>query len=287
MAFVAPIGGYLASGGWLDRLDARVKLLLLASYLAGLFLVASWLGLLLFGTLLLAGYLGARVPLRLALRGLRPLLIVLAFTLLANGAGFGADNTVPPPLVPGLAWGSQELAVGHAPALIPLFGGFGIKPSGLLRGAFLALRIVLLFSATSLLTFTSSLVALSDALLALLRPLAVLKVPTEDIAMTFTIALRFIQLTADEAEQVMAAQQARGAVFDRGGPLRRLRAWTAVLVPLFVKLFRRADRLAAAMETRCYSGSGRTHLRQSHLQAGALGIGLVAAIGIVVSGVWL
>jgi energy-coupling factor transport system permease protein len=292
MALMTPIGNYLARDGWLGRLDARIKLLTLFSYLTSLFLVESWLGLAAFMLLLLVAYLGSKVPLKLAARGLLPLLAILAFTLLANGLGSSPEATPPPPLLPGFGPGSlpapdDALPAIAQPGFVPLAFGLGIRPSGLLRGAYLSLRIVLLFSATALLTYTSSLVALSDALVALLRPLSAWRLPTEDIAMVMTIALRFIQLTADEAEQVMFAQQARGAAFDRGGPLKRVQAWSAVLVPLFVKLFRRADRLAAAMESRCYRGEGRTHLRQSRLKLQALACGLAASAALLMAGVMM
>ncbi|MCL1880337.1 MAG: energy-coupling factor transporter transmembrane protein EcfT [Actinomycetia bacterium] len=271
MAAVMPFGNYIDADTPLHRLDTRLKLLLLVGYVTGLFLVDHWLGLALFCALLLAAYLTARVPLAFALRGLVPLAVILVFVLLANGFSFSLD----------------PLALPSAQSGVSLIGSFGLLPLGLLRGCFLVVRIVALFSAASLLTYTSSLVQLSDALVSLLRPLAVLRLPTEDIAMMFSIALRFIPLTASEAERIMVAQQARGAVFDRGGPLRRARAWLPVLVPLFVKLFRRADRLAAAMEARCYAGKGRTHLRAQTLRASRVLLALLSAAALVVLGVWL
>ncbi len=83
-------------------------------------------------------------------------------------------------------------------------------------------------------------------------PLRAIKVPVDDIAMVFSIALRFIPLIIAEYEQVKDAQWSRGASFDEGGLMKRLRAHVAILMPLVVGLFRRADRLAMAMEARCY-----------------------------------
>ena len=328
MAVVIPLGNYFAGSSLLHRLDSRAKLLLLVGFLAGLFLVQSWLGLAGFSLLLLVAYLNARLPLRLALRGLTPLIIILVFTILANALGFATDSTLAPALTP---WSTttqtetarsattpslttdstsitlltakpastpQFIAGSTSPAadspleaeqngFVPLIGDFGFKPAGFLRGIYLAIRIILLFSSTSLLTFTTALVALSDALVAMLRPLKALHVPTEDIAMVFSIALRFIVLTAQETEQIMVAQQARGAVFNHGGPIRRAQAWLPVLVPLFVKLFRRADRLAAAMETRCYRGEGRTHLRAMRLKPQTFLAALAVATTLVATGVIL
>jgi energy-coupling factor transport system permease protein len=250
-------------------LDARMKLLLVTTYVAALFLVGGWVGLLACALLLIAGYRVAHIPLRLAARGLKPIIVILAFTLLANSLSFSLDPA------------------STSPQAIALIGSFGIKPLGALRGLYFALRIVLLVSVTSLLTFSTSIVALSDALTQLMRPLAVLHVPTEDIAMMFTIALRFIPLTAEEAEKIMVAQSARGAVFDKGGPIKRARAWVPVLVPLFVGLFRRADALACAMETRCYRGKGRTHLRVSTLSGAHLAVGLLGAAALLALGIVL
>jgi len=267
---LSPFGQYVAADSFLHRLDARLKLLLLAAYLAGLFLIQSAWCLAIYVVLLVATYLLARVPLRLALRGLKPLIIILLFTLLANSLSFSL------PLDQNPGWEG-----------VALIGQFGIKPSGVLRGLFLAIRIIALFSASSLLTYTTPLVDLSDALVKLLRPLARFRVPTEDIAMMFSIALRFIPLTAAEADRIMVAQSARGARFNEGGPLTRVRAWLPVLVPLFVRLFKRADSLAAAMESRCYSGQQRTHLQNTRLQARSLIATLALAAALVAVGVLL
>jgi energy-coupling factor transport system permease protein len=296
MAFVTPIGNYLEGKTALHRLDTRVKFIVLLCYLTGIFLVNSWLGLSVFALLLLIAYLNAKIPARLAVRGLTPLIAILVFIIVANSFGFAGSNL---PSAQAQAWpiflprwfigGESAWAVSKALAqvFIPLFRSVGLVPAGFIRGLYMALRIILLFLATSLLTYTSSIVSLSDALVSLLRPLARFGVPTEDIAMVFSIALRFIMLTANEAERIMVAQQARGAAFDRGGLIKRARAWLPVLVPLFVKLFRRADRLAAAMETRCYRSHGRTHLRSSNLSSQVLVAGLLVSCLIVLSAVVL
>ena len=290
MASLSPFGQYLAGDSLPYRIDTRIKLLLLACFLIAIFLVDSWLGLSAYLGLLLLAYLAARIPFRLLVKGLLPISVMVAFVLLANTLGFQALDTPNSaaqalPLLPG--WAADPADASRVSGFIPLIGSFGIKPYGFLKGGFLALRMMVLFSATMYLTYTSTLVELSDALVALLRPLAAWKVPAEDIAMVLTIALRFMPLVASEAEQVTLAQQARGAVFNKGGPLRRARAWLPVLVPLFVKLFRRADRIAAAMEGRCYRGRGRTHLRNRQLSARQLAAGSAAAAALVLAGVLL
>jgi energy-coupling factor transport system permease protein len=160
-----------------------------------------------------------------------------------------------------------------------------VSGAGLARGAYFAVRIVLLVLGTSVVTLTTSPVALTDALSRLMRPLGFAGVPVDDIAMMFSIALRFIPTTAEEADKIVVAQTARGARFDEGGPVRRAKAWVPVLVPLFVNLFRRADDLAVAMESRCYTGVGRTRLHVLRMRAVdwvVLSLGVTATLAAVI-----
>ncbi|MDR1013471.1 MAG: energy-coupling factor transporter transmembrane protein EcfT [Coriobacteriales bacterium] len=301
MAPLVPFGQYVPGDSLLHRTDARMKLLCIAAYVSALFMVDGWPGLLLCGAAFVGAYLFSAVPLRLLLRGFKPILVLLAFTFLANALTFGAGDAG--------AWAAADLAEatagaagtgaagdgalpgptggGGLPESVALVGSFGIRPLGALRGLYFAVRILLLVAMTSLLTYTTPLVTLSDSLVALMRPLARIKVPTEDIATMFSIALRFIPLTAEEAEKIMVAQSARGAVFDSGGPLKRARAWLPVMIPLFVSLFRRADELAGAMETRCYLGQGRTRLRVVELHAADAVPGALVAAAFIALGILL
>jgi energy-coupling factor transport system permease protein len=283
MAIAVPFGQYVPGSSVVHTLDARMKLLILAAYVAALFLVAGAPGLLACTLLLLGGYLLARIPLKLALRGFKPILLILIFTFLANALTFTALPAASAPRET-LDFVFVQLQV---PQSIALIGTFGLRPGGVALGLYFAVRIMLLVSVTSLLTFTSSIVAITDAITSLMRPLRVLRVPVDDIAMMFTIALRFIPLTAEEAERLMAAQAARGARFDRGGPIKRARAYMPLMIPLFVGLFRRADELALAMESRCYTGAGRTHLRRNHMRPQDALTGLVATVALIVLGILL
>jgi energy-coupling factor transport system permease protein len=277
MAPIIPFGQYVPGTSIVHRLDARVKLLLLTAFVFALFMVDDWLGLLVCMLLFIGAYLLSGIPFKLAFRGLKPIFILLIFTLLANTLTFSAE-----PFVGDM--GDSSFSI---PESIALFGNFGVKPMGALRGLYFALRIVCLVSLTSLLTYTTSIVALSDGLVTIMRPLARLKVPTEDIATMFSIALRFIPITAEEAEKIMVAQSARGAVFNKGGPIKRAKAWLPVMIPLFVSLFRRADELACAMETRCYVGKGRTHIRVIEMEENDLVIGGIGALALVLLGILL
>ncbi len=262
VAIAVPFGQFLPGTTFVHRLDARTKLATVAALTVALFASDFWAGLLVCAAIVVAGYAISRLSWRLALRGLRPILVLLVFTLVAN-------------------------AVGRVDAGVPNLAGWGFDPQGLLRGLYFAFRIVLLIAATSLVTYTTSSVALTDGLVSLMRPLARVRLPIEDIAMMFSIAMRFIPTTAEEAEKIVVAQTARGARFDVGGPIRRAKAWIPVMVPLFVNLFRRADELAVAMESRCYTGEGRTRLRQSTMGPVDFGVVVGAALVAGVVSIWL
>ena len=238
MRIPSTFGQYVPIDSPVHSLDARTKIGVIAAFTVGLFLVDGFTGLALYAAVIASVLLVSGVPPRIALRGVRALGVLLVFTLLAHA----------------LRW---------EPATVSLvrIGPLGIDSAGLGTGAFFAIRIVLLMVGTSLLTLTTTPVQLTDALESLIRPASVIGVPSGEIAMMLTIALRFIPTTAQEAERVMIAQAARGARFDEGGLVTRVRAYVPVLVPLFVNLFRRAEDLAVAMDSRCYRGGrGRTRL---------------------------
>jgi len=280
MAIVVPFGQYVPGTSRVHTTDVRMKLLIMVGFIFALF-ASRWVGLIVCAALLIGAYLLARIPLIRAARGLKPVLLILAFTFLFNAFTFSAaslDNLT----YDSFTFLGAEYLLPHTVSLI---GGFGIVPLGVSRGLYFALRITLLVSVTSLLTFTSSIVALTDAITSLLSPLRVIKVPVEDVAMMFTIALRFIPLTTAEVEKIMVAQTARGVRFDKGGLIKRARAYVPVMVPLFVNLFKRADELAAAMEGRCYQGKGRTKLNDARLAVGDILIGLIGTLLLIVLGI--
>lgn len=314
MAIPLPFGNYLALDTPFHRIDARIKLLLVALYVFALFACKTWVGLLAALLVLLIIFAVARIPACKALRGLKPLWFILLFTFLANALTFSA---VDPSVLAEQQAAAQATAAGavatdaaraahlteqntllslplfnlvvtlDVPESIPLMGSFGIRPLGILKGLYFALRISLLVLTTTLLTYTTSVVSLTDAISRLLSPLRAFRVPVEDIAMVFTIALRFIPLTVSEAEKLMVAQSARGARFNQGGPLARAKVWIPVMIPLFVNLFRRADYLAQAMESRCYVGAGRTQLAHAHLTQKDIAWAVSATVLLVTIGILL
>lgn len=240
----------------IHRLDARVKLVLLLAYSITLFFVQTWTGLGVCVAVCLAAMLLAKIPPSRTFTLLVPVYVILAFTLAFNSFAFGVSH-----VAAGFGVGDVSAGVLAGASPVALFGSFGFVPEGFARGGFYALRIVFLVLASFVVCFTTTSNDLTDALNDFLKPLRALRVPTQDIAMMVSIALRFIPVTAEEFSQVRAAQWARGAAFSSGTLVERLRAWQTVLIPLFVGLFRRADNLAVAMEARCYGmGDVRTEL---------------------------
>ena len=139
---------------------------------------------------------------------------------------------------------------------------FDLTWQGAAKGFFIALRLALLILLSALLTYTTSPLALTDALETLMQPAKRVGVPAHEIAMMMTIALRFVPTLIEEADKIMKAQQARGADLTEGSVIERVKGFVPILVPLFISAFRRADDLALAMEARCYRGGvGRTQMK--------------------------
>jgi len=253
------IGQYLPRESPVHRLDPRTKIAAVTLLMVAIFVVRDFAGY----ALLTAGLLGvialSQIPLGYLLRGLRPILFLLVLTLVLN-VFFG-----------GVQGGTELVRV----------RGLVITREAVLRALFLGYRLVVLVVVTSLLTFTTSPVELTDGIERLLRPFRRLGVPAHELAMMMTIALRFIPTLLEETEKIMKAQMARGAEFDRGNALRRARALVPVLVPLFVSAFRRADELALAMEARCYRG-GEQRTRMKELRF-SLRDGVALAVAVLAS----
>ena len=236
------IGQHFPGNSPVHRCDPRLKILLVVAYIVILFTVTNFLGLAL-SILLLAGlYLMAHIPLKLILKSLKPIMPIVVFTAVLNLFFMGGEGE---PLVS--------------------FWVFRIYKEGVAYAIFMAVRIVALIAGTSLLTYTTSPIVLTDAIERLLKPFARLGLPVHELAMMMTIALRFIPLLIEETDKIMNAQKARGAQIDSGNLKQRVTALIPVLIPLFISAFRRADELAMAMECRCYrGGDGRTRLKVLH-----------------------
>ncbi len=236
------IGQFVDTDSPIHKLDPRCKIIFLFAYLILLFCVSSPLC---YGVLMIftaAVILISRIPLKLVFRGLKPILYILIFTALINLF-----------VTPGEALWSYKL---------PWFT-MKISREGVKSALLMCVRLLLLVTSSSLLTFTTSPMTLTDGIERLLRPLSAIKVPAHEIAMMMTIALRFIPTLAEETDKIMKAQTARGADFESGNMIRRVKAMLPLLVPLFISAFRRADDLAEAMDARCYHGGiNRTRMKE-------------------------
>ena len=253
------LGQYFPGDTVVHRLDPRTKLILVIVYIVALFCAKSYVSYAVVAAFLILCMCLSRIRLRVIVKGLKPLLLIIVLTGLLNMF-----------YTPG-----RELV--H-------FWIFTITWEGLRNAVFMISRIVMLIFGTFLLTYTTSPIALTDAMELLMSPLKRIKVPVHELSMMMCIALRFIPTLISETDKIISAQKARGAEFDTGNLIQKAKAMLPLLVPLFISAFRRADELAVAMESRCYhGGKGRTRMKQLRMAgrdylALAFGILLLAAV---------
>ena len=255
------IGQYVPGKSLLHRLDPRMKLLLTMLFIVLVFLPRNWFALAAVFVFLGLVVALSRLPARLLWRSIKPILFLVAFTCVLNVFYVRGGTTL------------LHVGILH------------VTTQGLVTAAFIALRILSLIVGSSLLTYTTTPTALTDAIEYLLAPLKVLRVNAHELAMMMTIALRFIPTLMEETDKIMSAQKARGADLESGRLLQRVRALVPILIPLFVSSFRRAYELAMAMECRCYQGGeGRTRMKRLRTAPRdwlAAGVYLLVLVGIV------
>ena len=233
------LGQYFPGNSPVHRLDPRTKLIMLVGYIVALFCAVSWVSYAVVFAFLAATISISKIPVKSIVRGMKPLIVILVFTGVLN----------------------LFFTVGEGEPLVD-FWIFTIYTEGVVRAFFMVIRILMLITGTFLLTYTTSPIALTDGLESLLSPLKVIKLPVHELSMMMCIALRFIPTLIEETDKIMCAQKARGADFETGKLMERVKALIPILVPLFISAFRRADELATAMECRCYhGGEGRTKMK--------------------------
>lgn len=224
-------GQYYPANSFAHRCDPRTKILFLIVFIVAIFLAHNFYAL---GVCALAFFVCtclSKVPLKSLIKSVKAVLFLLAFTAILN-LFFRRDGEV--------LWQWSFIT---------------IMKEGVYSTLFLAVRLFLLVLASSLLTLTTSPVALTDGIESLLTPLKWIHFPVHELALVMSIALRFIPILTDETARIMNAQKARGADFENGSLMQRVKAVVPVLIPLLVSSFRRADELGDAMDARCYSGS--------------------------------
>ena len=226
------LGQYYPGNSWIHRLDARLKIIWTFVYIISLFFIRDFWGYLivLANLALIIGI--SRVPLKFILKGLKPIFFIIIFTFTINM--FMTKGT-------------------------PLFhlGFLTVTREGIYNALFMGIRLVLLIIGSSLLTLATKPINLTDGIEKLLNPLQKVGLPSHELAMMMTIALRFIPTLLEETDKIMKAQMARGADFESGNIIKRAKSLIPLLVPLFISAFRIAQDLAMAMEARCYRGGGK------------------------------
>lgn len=232
------IGQFFPGNSAVHRLDPRVKIVLTVALIVLLFLAQGPVSYGLIILFLALVIVISRISPKMVVRGLKPILLIVMFTAVLNLFYTPGDYV--------WQWKFLHISV-----------------EGIRMAVFMVLRLMLLIIATSMLTYTTSPIQLTDGLERLLAPLKKLHVPVHELSMMMSIALRFIPTLIEETEKIISAQKARGADFDSGNLIQRAKAMIPILVPLFISAFRRADELATAMECRLYRGDvGRTRMRQ-------------------------
>ena len=258
------LGQYFPGNSIIHRLDPRTKLIMLVVYIVALFMASGWVAYAALFAVLVWVIQISTIPVKSIVKGMKPLVMILIFTGILN-LFFTQEGT-----------------------LLVDFWVIKIYSGGLSRAAMMVARILMLITCTFLLTYTTSPIALTDGLEALMNPLKKIGVPVHELSMMMCIALRFIPTLIEETDKIMCAQKARGADFENGSLMDRAKALIPILVPLFISAFRRADELATAMECRCYQGGeGRTKmklLRYHREDFVSFGIGILLIAGVVLLG---
>lgn len=255
------LGQYYPGNSVVHKLDARTKIIATFLYIVELFIVNNFRGFLIAGIFLFLVIGLSRVPVKFIFRGLTAVFLIIAFTFLINL--FMVDGRI--------LWQWKFLSISY---------------EGLNRAFFMAVRLVLLIIGSSLMTLTTKPIELTDGLEKLLKPLSKIGVPSHEIALMMTIALRFIPTLMEETDKIIKAQQARGADFESGNILRRAKALIPILIPLFISSFRIAQDLALAMEARCYhGGSGRTRMNEIKFHRGdaIAAVLMVASLAVMIA----
>ncbi len=230
------LGQFFPGNSVIHRMDPRMKTVLVILYMVVLFVAQTVAGLVLAAVFILAVTALSRIPLKMIFKGIKPLIFLIAFA--------GVINIFYIP--------------GHALAHLWVLT---ITREGVATAVFVSVRVIFLIVGAAMLTYTTSPIMLTDGLDQMLSPLERFKLPVHELSMMMTIALRFIPTLTEETEKIIQAQKARGADFETGNLMRRVKALLPILIPLFISAFRRADELALAMDCRCYrGGEGRTRL---------------------------
>jgi len=232
------LGQFFPGNTVIHRLDPRTKLLLMITYITTLFMARGFVAYAFLFAVLITCLTISKIKPKAVLRGLKPVLIIICFTVILNIF-----------FVPG------ETILFQYRAIV-------VTQEGVENAAFMAVRFVMLIVSAFWLTYTTSPITLTDGLERMLNPLKRFRLPVHEFSMMMSIALRMIPTFIEETDKIMSAQKSRGADFETGGIIKRAKAILPLIIPLFISAFRRSEELATAMESRCYhGGEGRTKMK--------------------------
>lgn len=251
------IGQYYKENSVVHRLDARTKIILTIMFIAMIFMCKNFLSLALMFVFVIFSVLLSKVPIKMFVKSLKPIVPIVVFTAVLNMLYVGGETVL-------FSWKFITLT-----------------KEGLLTAAFMAARIICLIIASSILTYTTVPTMLTDAIEKLLSPLKIFRISVHSLAMMMTLALRFIPTLIEEIEKITNAQKARGADLESGRFMDRIKAVVPIIIPLFVSSFKKASDLAFAMSCRCYTGGeGRTRMKQMKMKISDFVAFIVFAAGI-------
>ena len=235
-------GQYYPTKSFVHNMDPRAKIVFIIAYIVAIFLADNFFALAAVTLFLIVAVLFSRVPFGRVLRSVKMILFLIIFTAILNLFFYSSSEELH------MIWEWKFISVSW---------------EAIINMIFLAFRRFLLVMGTSILTLTTTPVALTDGIESLLTPLKWIRLPVHELALIMSIALRFIPTLMDETNRIVAAQKARGANFETGGLIKRAKAVVPILIPLLVSAFRRAEDLGDAMDARCYSGAkGRTKYKK-------------------------
>ena len=261
------LGQYYQTDSVIHRLDPRAKLVTTICFIISLFVVDNWVGYVLAGVFLVLVIALSKVPPSFMVRGMKSIVFLLIMAVVCN------------------------LFLTQGEPLVTIWK-LTITKEGVIQAGKMAVRLVFLITGSSVMTLTTTPNQLTDGLEKLLKPLNAIRVPVHEIAMMMSIALRFSPILLEETDKIMKAQMARGADFESGNIIQRVKNMVPLLVPLFISAFRRANDLAMAMEARCYhGGDNRTQMKplcykkRDHMAYVILAAYLAVAIGFRAAGI--
>ena len=255
-------GQYYPSQSFVHRMDPRTKILALIAFIVLLFVASNFYSLFACILVVIAALAASRVPFGRVLKSVKGIIFIVVFTAVLNLFFHGGETV-------------------YAQWWI-----FKITREGIVNTVFLVSRLFFLVMASSVLTLTTTPVALTDGIESLLKPLKYIKFPVHELALIMSIALRFIPTLIDETNSIISAQKARGADFESGNIFKRIKAIIPILIPLLISAFRRADELGDAMDARCYSGS-KNRTKYKKLKFGWRDLVAVIVFALLIAGVVL